>query len=52
MPKHVSSHAKKRLMERVGIKSDYGTLLNSIKKYGKTKKNFRGEFYKYLNSKD
>ena len=28
MPKHVSSHAKKRLMERVGIKSDYGTLLN------------------------
>lgn len=52
MPKNVSSHAKKRLKERVGIKNDYGTLLNSIKKYGKTKKQFQGEFYKYLNSKD
>lgn len=52
MPKNVSSHAKKRLNERVGIKSDYGNLFNNIKKYGKTKRQFQGEFYKYLNSKD
>ena len=41
MPKHVSSHAKKRLMERVGIKSDYGTLLNSMEKQRKI---FEGNF--------
>lgn len=44
MPKHVSSHAKKRLMERVGIKSDYGTLLNSIKSMEKQRKIFEGNF--------
>ena len=51
MAKKITKHARRRLRERSNIRKDYGSLIVVVKKKGKTKHDYCGEFHNYLCSK-
>lgn len=51
MAKKITKHARRRLRERSNIRKDYGCLIITVKRKGKTKNDYCGEFRNYLHSK-